>query len=121
MSNMKEILIGMCISICITIILLGIFSIILANTNIGEETMAPVIVVISGISLLVGSSIATTKIKKNGIVNGVIIGGIYMIGLYLISITLMMNYTVNTYTIIMITIGMLCGGIGGIVGVNLKW
>ena len=47
-------------------ILLFAFSIILAYTNTSESTIVPVIIGITGISILSGSSIATSKIKNYG-------------------------------------------------------
>lgn len=120
MKNTTKILIGIGISIVLTLILLLIFSILLTYTNISESTIAPAIIIITGVSLLIGTSITTSKIKKNGIINGMTIGGIYMLLLYITSSVLNMNYSINTYTISMILIGIICGGAGGVVGVNLK-
>lgn len=111
---------GTGISIVLTLVLLFIFSIALTYTNISEATIEPMIIGITGISILAGSSITTSKIKKKGIVNGMIIGGIYIFLLYMISSILNTGFSVNTYTIIMMVIGMLAGAVGGIVGVNLK-
>ena len=68
---------GVGISIGFTLIFLLIFSIILTYTNISEEWISPVIIVLTGISILIGSSIGNISLKKNGILNGGIIGGIY--------------------------------------------
>lgn len=111
---------GIAISVILTLILLFIFSIILAYTNTSESTIIPVIMGITGISILSGSSIATSKIKKKGIVNGMIVGGTYIFILYLISSILNTGFSLNMYSIGMIIIGIIAGAIGGIVGVNLK-
>ena len=111
---------GIVISVVLTLVLLFVFSIILAYTNTSETIMVPVIIGITGISILSGSSIATSKIKKKGIVNGMIIGGIYIFILYLISSMLSAQFSLNMYSIIMMVIGIIAGAIGGIVGVNLK-
>lgn len=111
---------GIVISIVLTLILLFGFSLILTYTNIGEETIAPVIIGITGISILSGSSIATAQIKKKGIVNGMIIGGVYIVALYLISSILNKGFSLNIYSAFMMIIGILAGAIGGVVGVNLK-
>ena len=57
---------GIAISVVLTLVLLFAFSIILAYTNTSESTIVPVIIGITGISILSGSSIATSKIKKKG-------------------------------------------------------
>lgn len=111
---------GILISILLTLVLLFIFSIILAYTNISETTIVPVIIGITGISILSGSSIATSKIKRKGIVNGMVVGGIYIFILYFISSILGTGFSLNVYSLIMMIIGILAGAIGGIVGVNLR-
>lgn len=111
---------GIAVSILLTLVLLFVFSIILAYTNTSEATIIPVIIGITGISILSGSSIATSKIKKRGIINGMIVGGVYIFALYIISSILNNGFSLNIYSIIMILIGIIAGALGGIVGVNLK-
>lgn len=69
-----NILKGVGISLITTIILLIIFSLILTYTNIQENVINPVIMIITAISILIGSSLGNIKIKKNGLINGGIIG-----------------------------------------------
>lgn len=69
-----NILKGVGISLITTMVLLIIFSLILTYTNIQENVINPVIMIITAISILIGSSLGNIKIKKNGLVNGGIIG-----------------------------------------------
>ena len=117
---LKNIAKGIGISLLITIILLFIFSVLLTYTDIGENTINPVIMVVTGVSILIGSSIGNKNIKKNGIVNGAIIGGIYILILYCISSILNWKFALSLQSVIMITIGVIFGMLGGIVGVNKK-
>ena len=111
---------GVGISLIVTLLLLLIFATILTYTETGEETINPVIIIITAISILIGSSIGNIKIKKNGLINGGIIGGIYMLTIYLISSILNWNFSLNFQSILMIIIGMIFGIFGGILGVNKK-
>lgn len=111
---------GVGISLIVTLVLLLIFATILTYTETGEETINPVIIIITAISILIGSSIENIKIKKNGLINGGIIGGIYMLTIYLISSILNWNFSLNFQSILMIIIGMIFGIFGGILGVNKK-
>lgn len=111
---------GLLISFLITVGSLLIFSILLTYTNIGENTITPVIIIVTSISILIGSSIVNMKIKKNGMLNGALIGGSYILILYLISSTLNMRFSLNIQSIIMIAVGILFGIVGGIIGVNRK-
>lgn len=84
-NNIIPIVKGIVIAYFITLLLLFIFSILLTYTNISESTTAPVILVITAISILIGSSIGSSKIRKNGLINGGIVGFSYIILLYIIS------------------------------------
>lgn len=77
-NSVIRILKGSIIAMVATIILLIIFAAILTYTNINENTMPTVIIVITALSILIGSQIATSKIKRNGILNGAIVGLIYI-------------------------------------------
>ena len=115
-----NILKGIGISFISTIILLLIFSIILTYTNVPENTINPVIIVITAISILIGSSISNIKIKKNGLSNGGIIGGGYILIIYLISSILNWEFSLDFQSIIFILVGIIFGILGGIIGVNKK-
>lgn len=128
MVNVKEnnsngiviILKGSLISIIATIVLLMIFAAVLTYSNINESSMPTVIIVVTALCILVGSQITTSKIKRNGIVNGALVGAIYILALYLISSIISKDFSLNFYSIIMMATSILIGGIGGIIGVNKK-
>ncbi len=111
---------GVGISFLVTVILLLIFAGLLTYTEISESMTNPVIIIITAISILIGSSIGNLKIKKNGLVNGALIGGIYIFTIYLISSILNWKFGLEIQSIIMIVIGMVFGILGGIIGVNKK-
>lgn len=111
---------GVGISLLTTLILLLIFASLLTYTEISETMMNPVIIVITAISILIGSSIGNTKIKKNGLVNGALVGGIYIAVIYLISGIINWKFKLEIQSIIMIAVGMIFGILGGIIGVNKK-
>ena len=120
METTKNIVKGVGISLLLTVILLIIFSLILTYTNISESTINPVIMIITALSILIGSSLSNTKIKKNGLMNGGIIGGIYILLLYIVSSLLNWKFSLNIQSILMIVIGIVFGILGGIIGVNKK-
>lgn len=117
-NNIKRILKGSIISMLITIIALLIFASLLTYTSMSEATIPAVIIVTSIISILIGSTISMSKVKKNGIVNGALIGLIYILAIYLLSSIIQGNFAVNAYSIIMIIGSVLAGAVGGIIGVN---
>ena len=53
---------GVIISLITTLVLLFIFSIVLTYTNVSENLITPVIIVVTAISIFIGSTIANMKI-----------------------------------------------------------
>ena len=111
---------GIGIALVVTFISLIIFSILLTYTDINEASIDPVIMVVTGISILLGSFIGNIKIKKNGMLNGGIIGLTYLLILYFISSLLNWNFGLNIQSIIMLVVGIICGILGGVLGVNKR-
>ena len=82
--------------------------------------MVPVVLVITGISILIGSSMSTVSIKSRGMLNGFLVGFIYMAVLYIISSIMLVGFEFNLNSIIMLIIGAVTGMVGGVIGVNIK-
>lgn len=116
----KVILKGSGVSFVSLLILLFAFSAILTYTNVEEGIIPITTIVINAISILIGSSIATIHLKKNGIINGLMIGFVYMLLIYLISSILNNSFQLELQSILLIVFGIIAGGIGGIIGVNIK-
>ena len=118
--NAINILKGTIISMLLTLILLTIYSALLSFTNISENTITPVVLVMTGISILIGSSMSSIHIKKQGMLNGGLIGLIYMLFIYILSSIFLVGFELNLNCILMITTGVITGMLGGIIGVNLS-
>ncbi len=119
--NISIIAKGVIISIISTLILLFIFSIVLTYTDINESVIPSVIIVITAISIFIGTTLATKSIKKNGIVNGGIISIIYILLVYISSsITSNVGFKLTMYSAIMLILAIIFGMIGGIIGVNSR-
>lgn len=111
---------GDAIAIIFSIIVLTIFAILLTYTNIPESTITPVVLTITGVSILIGSTISTRKIKKNGLLYGGAVGLIYIILLYITSSISISGFSLSSGSFIMLVVGAITGMIGGIIGVNLN-
>ena len=118
--NLIRIVKGSIVAIIITLILLFLFASLLTYTSLQETIIIPVVMIITAISILIGSSISTLKIKKNGMVNGALVGMIYMVTIYLISSLTGTGFACNVNKIIMMVSAVLAGMLGGIIGVNLS-
>ena len=117
--NIKIITKSVFFSYLITFILILIYSIVLAYTNISETTIPTCLFIIGMISVFISSSLAVIKIKQNGLKNGGIIGLLYVIILYLLSSFSETGFMLTKYSILTIVFYIFLGMIGGIIGVNL--
>ena len=111
---------GTAISFLATIIALTVFAVLLTYTELSENTIKPVVITVTGISILIGSSIGTRKIRNNGLITGGIIGFLYILIIYVISSALNTNFAIDWVSAIMIGVGIVGGIFGGIIGVNTK-
>ncbi|MBE5805839.1 MAG: TIGR04086 family membrane protein [Clostridiales bacterium] len=117
---LKGITKGYVSSIIISLISIFIYSYILVNTNVQESTIKIVIIVISAISVLIGSSISSLGIKKNGIINGILVGAFYFVSLYILSSIAITGFGFSINSLIMVISGLILGAIGGVIGVNIR-
>lgn len=111
---------GVTISYIFTFLSFLIFAILLSTTNISDSYISGVISVISIISILIGSAICTKSATSQGLLWGSIVGLVYSIILYLISSVLFVGFSLPLSSVYLILLSTLFGGIGGIVGINLK-
>lgn len=119
-NNIIKVIKGSIISFLISVILLFIFASLLVYTNIQETTIKPVVIIISIVSILIGSSLSSIKIRKNGIANGALVGLIYILTLYILSSISFIGFNLNLYSIIMMIGAIVSGMIGGVIGVNFN-
>lgn len=118
--NVSRIVKGSVFAILLTLVFLLLFSVMLTYTNISEKTITPVVIVITAISILIGSSISTKNININGILNGGMVGAIYIIFIYILSSIICSGFYLSLKSILMIISAIVAGMIGGIIGVNKK-
>lgn len=111
---------GSSVSVGITILALFLFACLLTFTNIQENTIVPVVIVISAISILIGSTICTRKVNKNGMLQGAVVGFLYIFTIYLLSSITGSGFGLTLDSIIMIIASMLAGLVGGVIGVNMR-
>ena len=119
-SNLIKIIKGSAIAIVLSLIFLTIYAAILSFTSVSETTMVPVVLVLTGISILIGSSMSSISIKRQGIINGGLVGLIYVLFLYVVSRIAGIGFGLNMNAIIMLIVGIITGMIGGVIGVNMK-
>ena len=103
-----------------TIILFAILSLILTFSNLSDSFIPTAVVIISIVSILLGSSLASLNSRSHGWLMGLLVGLSYFFILYFISSLLISGFSINLTTIYL-ALGMAFTGIiGGIIGINRK-
>ncbi len=111
---------GIVIAFVMTIAMIFLVSVLLCNTNLNESIINPLIIFATSFSILTGGFFTTKSLEKNGIITGGVLGLIYILSIYILSSILSSNFTININSIILIISSILCGAIGGIIGVNMQ-
>ena len=117
---LKNTIKGLVISLIFTLVALLVYATLLVYTNINENTENLVITIITGISILLGSTITSRSINKNGFLNGGIVGGSYVVLIYICSSIIKNSFRLSLYGLLMVFVGIIMGIMGGIIGVNTK-
>lgn len=118
-NNIKIFIKNLVLEFLLTIVFLMILSVLLSSTNLNENVINPSIVFISAFSILIGSFFSSRKIGKKGILVGLLQGFVYILTLYLFSSISNGDFSLGISSLIMILICIICGIIGGILGVNI--
>ena len=119
-SYIKQILRGDLLALIFTVLMLLVFSVVLTYTSISEAIIPQTVIIITAMSILLGSSIGTMKMKTKGLLSGALVALIYILLIYVLSSVVNGDFAFNGYSIIMCLSAMVCGMIGGIVGVNIN-
>ncbi len=107
-------------SLIITVILMLIIAAIITYTSVSDSIMPLITSVIMVISIAYSGLLVATKIRKRGLMHGLITGSIYILLVIFLSWVLANDFSINKFTIIKAIIGVVSGGLGGMIGVNLK-
>ena len=118
--NSINIIKGSIVSVIITCILLLVLACILTYTNTSERMIEPAMMIILGMSVIMGSIISTKYIKRNGFLNGALVGIMYVANIYIISSIYTSSITVSGKLINVLLLSIFVGILGGIVGVNIN-
>ena len=110
---------GLLFSFIFTLVLFFIFSLILRFTDISDNIIPGIVLLISIISILCGSAICTKNAENQGWLWGSSIGASYAMILYIVSSLTLTGFAFPISTVYLL-LGYICiGAIGGIVGINM--
>lgn len=119
MEKIKNYLLCLLITFFVSAILLGVTSLIFAYTNINDKYLQMFVFGIVAISILIGSTILSKKIKEKGLILGGIFGFTFLLIIFLISGIAYSSFALTNTLFVYVGISMLSGIVGGIIGVNI--
>ena len=116
----KAVAIGVLCSVVLAVLLACLFSMMLnMMSGIPYEIIDYVMVAIEGFSVLIGAYIACVVAKSKGLIIGALCGAISLLIVFAVGMSMAKN-NIGLLTVIRSAVMLLCGIIGGIMGVNRK-
>ena len=115
----RALLIGVAAGTFFCLLLLLIMAAIVASQDIPTIAVAPMAVISASIGALIGGFFGARIARKNGMLIGLLIG-LLLYGLILLAGTIFFQDTSSSFWLIKLAILVACGGVGGILGVNLR-
>ncbi len=116
----KAVVIGVLSAVVLTVFLTCLFSVMLnMMSGIPYEFIDYVMVATEGFSVLIGAYIACVIVKSKGLIIGALCGAISLLIVFAVGMSISKN-SIGLLTVIRSVVMLLCGVIGGIMGVNRK-
>lgn len=111
---------GMCIAAIFTLIVFGVFALILSYTPLSEGAIPYITLITQIIGAAIAGYIPARRIGTRGIITGAVSGFLYMLILWLIASLVSDGFYIGPHVLTMFALSLAAGAIGGIFGVNLK-
>lgn len=118
--KLLDVLKNILISYGLTFVFLLIFAFVITYTDFPSGAVSPVVVVITLLSVMLSGILGGKKASQKGWLTGSISGLVYMLVLYLIGGMVFKDFTLGANSVLMMIGGVLCGIVGGIIGINNK-
>ena len=119
MVKVKNYLFSLLITFLVSAVLLCLSAVIFAYTNINDRYLQTFVFGVIVISVLIGSTILSKKIKEKGLLLGGTFGAIYVLLIFLITSIAYTGFAFTNTLLIYLGISVLSGIVGGIIGVNI--
>ncbi|WP_250227586.1 TIGR04086 family membrane protein [Anaeropeptidivorans aminofermentans] len=116
----SSIISGVLIAYAITCIVFIGYAILLTYTDMGEEGISLVVTITSIISAMVAGFDAAKGANSKGWMWGMIAGLIYALILVAIMTWVQKGFTMNSRLMTLIILSIASGGLGGVIGINMK-
>ncbi|MDO5389138.1 MAG: TIGR04086 family membrane protein [Clostridia bacterium] len=111
---------GILISYIITMAVFFIFALLITYTDFSEKHISTIIKVTTALVCILSGLITARSANRGGLLWGIVSGVSYGIIMCIAAFILIPNYTISSKLIISMLLAAAGGGLGGIVGINIK-
>lgn len=108
------------VSYVVSVLLLFLLAVCATVSDMDGKMVNIFITLITCISVTLGGFMSARGTGRGGLLNGVLAGIIYTMLLYLAGGIINGDVSFNGATIVAMLLGIICGGTGGVLGVNTK-
>jgi len=119
-NSLKHLGIGVCMAFAITCMAFLAYAMLITYTNMSERSLPMVVAITTLLSVMVAGFDAAKGATSRGLLWGMGAGLIYVLIMAIIMIIMLPDFSVDSRTFTVILIGIAGGGLGGILGINLK-
>ena len=118
--QLKHLTIGVLMAYAITSIVLLGYAMLITYTNVSERSLFTVIAITTVLSVMVAGFDAARGAETRGWLWGMVAGLVYVIIMAAIMIVVLQSFAVDGRTVMVCVLGIAGGGLGGILGINIK-
>jgi len=118
--QIKQLVIGVIIGYAITCIVFLAYAMLITYTQMSERNLPMVVAVTTLLSVMIAGFDAAKGATQRGWLWGMLAGLIYVFVLGIIMVVMLPGFFVDGRTVTVIVLSIAGGGLGGILGINLK-
>ncbi len=111
---------GVLISYILTMLVFFIFALLITYTDLNEKHIITVIRITTALVCILSGIITAGSAQKRGLLWGIISGIFYVVIMCIIGFVIIPGYTLSLKILISLALAAAGGGLGGIIGINLK-
>jgi len=116
----RHLAVGVLIAYAISAIVFLGYAMLITYTTVSERSLPMVITITTVLSVLVAGFDASRGATKRGWAWGMAAGGLYVLILAIIMAVMLPTFRLGLHTAIVTLLGLGGGGLGGILGINMK-
>lgn len=104
----------------ITLLVFMVYGVLITYTDITEKNMQIVVMLTTVISVLISGFLSAKGINSKGLLLGALAGIVYFVILLMVAFCVLPTIQFNPKLIMLLILSICSGGVGGIIGINLK-